>query len=440
MSNAHVSGGSSYGVRVATGGVSSGAHVGGNSGSAASVPPDSTLKAEQGTPIVVRVSGTPYTGPTTVVPTESQQTLDTDGKTLTDDITVTAISSSYVGSAVPRNDSDDLTASGDTVTAPAGYYAANASKAVDAATWKAGSILQPTMTTTVDAAGLVTAKASGTMSVWPIQTSGWAQSSKAYPIIFNETDTLQLPTQAAATITPTTSSQTAVAAGKFTTGAVTVDAIQTETASVTPSSSAQTIYPTTGHFFDEVDVAAVPAPAYQAKTIDPTWNIQTITADDGYDALSSLVVNGVWKKLGAKTLIVNTTSTTAATAGSFSTDSSTFTKSKIIYVRVRDKAGPRAGYFYGSDAFFINFQDANGSTSNATLAGRCGVFYNTSNKWASASSSYGVYGYAISSAGTITIRQRYNSSYGTINGSFLCEAYSIEFPDGKSPFDTGVIT
>ena len=41
-------------------------------------------------------------------------------------------------------------------------------------------------------------------------------------------NTSQLSTQAAATITPTTSSQTAVASGKYTTGAVTVAAIPSQ--------------------------------------------------------------------------------------------------------------------------------------------------------------------------------------------------------------------
>ena len=50
------------------------------------------------------------------------------------DIAVGAISSSYVGSNVPRRDSDDLSASGGTVSVPAGYYASAASKAVASGT------------------------------------------------------------------------------------------------------------------------------------------------------------------------------------------------------------------------------------------------------------------------------------------------------------------
>ena len=288
MSNAHVSSGSGYGAKVSTGGAA---------------------RANQSSPIVVRDFGEPYTGPTTVAPSDTEQTLATEEKFLLSDITVEAIPDDYVGSAVPRNDSSDLTASGDTVTAPAGYYAANASKSVDAAAWKAGSILQPTMTTTVDAAGLVTAKASGTMSVWPIQTSGWAQSSRAYPIIFNETDTLQLPTQDADTITPSSSSQTAVAAGRFTTGAVTVAAIQTETASVTPSTSAQTIYPSSDHYIDEVDVAAIQT---ETASVTPSTSAQTITPTAGhfFDEVDvAAMPSGSKGGSGTRTITVSTEST-----------------------------------------------------------------------------------------------------------------------------------
>lgn len=49
-------------------------------------------------------------------------------------VSVGAISSTYVGSGIARKDSTDLTASGATVTAPSGYYSANATKTIPNAT------------------------------------------------------------------------------------------------------------------------------------------------------------------------------------------------------------------------------------------------------------------------------------------------------------------
>ena len=67
----------------------------------------------------------------TVNPTESQQTITYDtGYTGLGEVTVTAVSSSYIGSSISQRDSTDLTASGATITAPAGYYGTAASKSV----------------------------------------------------------------------------------------------------------------------------------------------------------------------------------------------------------------------------------------------------------------------------------------------------------------------
>ena len=94
----------------------------------------------------VKATGT-YTPPSpsmqtktvSYTPTESAQsgavTADVGYDGLdTVNVSVGAISSSYVGSGITRRSSSDLTASGNTVTAPAGYYESAASKAVASGT------------------------------------------------------------------------------------------------------------------------------------------------------------------------------------------------------------------------------------------------------------------------------------------------------------------
>ena len=67
----------------------------------------------------------------TVIPTESSQTVVPSGNSrYLDSVTIEAIPSDYVGSGITQRDSTDLTASGATVTAPAGYYASSASASV----------------------------------------------------------------------------------------------------------------------------------------------------------------------------------------------------------------------------------------------------------------------------------------------------------------------
>lgn len=87
----------------------------------------------------ITTGGNLETGSQTITATESSQSiqmLPTTGYDGFDevDITVNAIPSNYVGSGVTQRTSSDLSASGATVTAPAGYYASSASTAVASGT------------------------------------------------------------------------------------------------------------------------------------------------------------------------------------------------------------------------------------------------------------------------------------------------------------------
>lgn len=118
--------------------------------------------------------------------------------------------------------SSDLTASGATVTAPAGYYASSASKAVSS-----GSASTPATTITanpsisVSSGGLITASVSASKSVTPTVSAGYVSNGTAGTVSVSGGNTSQLTTQAAQTITPTTTNQT-IASGKYLTGTQTI--------------------------------------------------------------------------------------------------------------------------------------------------------------------------------------------------------------------------
>ena len=143
-----------------------------------------------------------------------------------------------------------------------------------------------------------------------------------------------------------------------------------------------------------------------------------------------------WTLVKTDTLTVSTTSTSAASAGTIECGSTIWTATDIIWVNIRPKSGKRSGYFYGSDAFFVNYRAKNGSTSSDAV---CGVQYirvDSNGSYVAAQGAYGVYAYSITTGGTLTIRRRYNSTNTlTINDDFYIKVYKLTPPSGMTLFD-----
>lgn len=131
-------------------------------------------------------------------------------------------------------------------------------------------------------------------------------------------------------------------------------------------------------------------------------------------------------------------STTAATLTTISLGSSAYTADGILYVQVRDKAGKRDGYFYGTDSFIYNRNPIVSPSTAATISnnesGGLTITFRTSassHNIASYSNyvGYGIYPYSIATDGVLTMRHRYNSSYSlTINGTFSIKVYLVTGP------------
>lgn len=120
----------------------------------------------------------------------------------------------------------DLSASGDTVTAPAGYYASSASKSV-----ASGSAATPATTITAtptisvnSSTGVITASVNASQSVTPTVSAGYVSTGTAGAITASGSDTEQMSVQAAQTIHPSTSDQT-IASGRYLTGNQTIKAV-----------------------------------------------------------------------------------------------------------------------------------------------------------------------------------------------------------------------
>lgn len=145
----------------------------------------------------------------------SDATLDSGGKMLSGN-TAYANGTKYTGSIVTKTQSD-LSASGDTVTVPAGYYASNASKAVTSGSATAPATISGTSASV--STGSNTLTLSKTISVTPTVSAGYVSSGTAGNSAVSLT--ASVTTKAAATITPGTSNQT-IASGTYLTGTQTI--------------------------------------------------------------------------------------------------------------------------------------------------------------------------------------------------------------------------
>lgn len=170
-------------------------------------------------------SGVKRQAATTITPTEREQIAVPKETYTTGDVKVKAIPSDYIGSGVPRKSSSEMSASGPTVTAPAGYYDEDASKAVTNATWKSASTVGVVPEITVSSSGLITANCAGWTSIHPLTVSGYADADTAANIQLSGVKTKQLDTLGATTYTPTKAGPQTIAAGKYLTGDQTVSAI-----------------------------------------------------------------------------------------------------------------------------------------------------------------------------------------------------------------------
>lgn len=263
----------------------------------------------------------------TVSPTESKQYVTADsGYTGLGTVTVNAISSTYVGSGIARKSSTDLTTSGATVTAPAGYYAEAASKSVATAT-------QATPTVTIN-------KTTGVVTGSATQTAGYVAAG-------TKSGTLNLTTVNGSTITPTESEQTAVAADRYTLGAVKVGAISstyvgsgiTQRSSTDLTASGATVTVPAGYYSAQAtksvttmnlptSASASATSGYTSKaTISRSTSDQYINIAPGYNS-----AGGYYKINAVANGSVTAPSSISGSSATVSTGTNTLTLTKSVSV------------------------------------------------------------------------------------------------------------
>lgn len=146
----------------------------------------------------------------------SDATIDSGDDMLSSVTAYGADGTKYTGTIATKTGTD-LSASGDTVTVPAGYYASQQTKAVASGSATAPATISGTSASV--STGTNTITLSKTISVTPTVSAGYVASGTAG----NSSVSLTAPvtTKGAATITPGTSNQT-IASGTYLTGAQTI--------------------------------------------------------------------------------------------------------------------------------------------------------------------------------------------------------------------------
>jgi len=208
---------------------------------------------------------------------------------------------------IPTKSASDVTVSGDTVSAPAGYYPNAVSKSVQSGSATTPATIIPANPTISvnNSTGLVTASVNKTQAITPTVSEGYVSAGTPGNVRAFGSATSQLTTQGAATITPTQSQQTAVAAGKFTTGDVVVDPIPSEyivptgTKQITITANGTTTEDVTNYASAQI-TANVPntyTSSDEGKVVSNgalvAQGSDTVTANDTYDTtlINSLTVN-----------------------------------------------------------------------------------------------------------------------------------------------------
>lgn len=379
----------------------------------------------------------------TVTPSSSQQVITPDsGYDALESVTVEAVAAGSVSVSATKgtvsNHSVSVTPSATktaglitsgTVTGTAvsvsaselvsGTYSVTSSGTKDvtnyaSASVPAGSVTAPSSVSGTGATvntGANTITLNKTLSVTPnVTTAGYVSSGTAGNMAIGLTATVT--TKAATTYRAGTSDQT-ISAGTYLAGTQTIAAVSQTNLSAENIKNGTTISISNGQ--------------------NNIWSVTgTYTGSGG---------TSNWTLVASKELTYNTTSTSSALIEWWDTGhTEIWTSSNILYIRIRDKAGKRTGYFFGSDNFFINpYESFKPGSASSTISARfteyvdSSGYYSTGNH--SGTTGYGVYAQSIEEDGQIRLQGRYSSTYGTVNGTYSIEVYTLSMPTGKPIFE-----
>lgn len=157
--------------------------------------------------------------------TDTSDATITSGAQMLKDVTAYDANGNKVTGTIVSRSSSDLTASGATVTVPAGNYASQATKSVSSGSASTpATTITANPTITVSSAGLITASVSGSQNITPTVSAGYVSSGTAGTVTVSGSDTEQL-TVLGATTYNTSSTDRIISNGRYLTGTQTIKAV-----------------------------------------------------------------------------------------------------------------------------------------------------------------------------------------------------------------------
>ena len=274
--------------------------------------------------VQVPSSGGTMQSKTGIVPTESSQTITPDaGYDGLSSVQIDGISSTYIGSQIHQRTSTDVTVSGATVSIPDGYYENSVDKSVATGTAGTptatkGTVTSHSITVTPSVTNVSGYINGGTKTGTAVTVSASELVSGTYNV--SSSGTADVTNYASISVSsqtlPTTVSSTSSGTKKATI-TQNVDGVSylnipagfnatsqyyelpvlpvgTKTITANGTYNAYSLDDLIGYSEVVVNVSGGGGGTYQAKTgIVPTESSQTITPDTGYDALSSVQIDGI---------------------------------------------------------------------------------------------------------------------------------------------------
>ena len=291
----------------------------------------------------------------TYTPTESEQTDTITASSGYDaieqvNVTVEAIDSEYVGSDVPRNDSTDLTASGATITAPAGYYAENASASVASGTEGTPTATKGTVSShsvsvtpsVTNAAGYISG-GTHTGTAVTVSASELVSGNKAITANGTDIDVTEYATVSVAVPgdTPT---------------------LQTKSVSYTPTESAQSATVTADQGYDGLDEVNISVGAISSSYVGSAIDRRD-SADLSASGATVTAPAGYYESAATKSVASGTAGTPSATKGAVSNHSVSVTPS------VTNTAGYISGGTISGTAVTVDVTELESGTKSITENG-----------------------------------------------------------------------